>query len=172
MEPEETVVPEDIETPAEVETVETPEVVEPEVDWKAKAEELEDKNKKLYARLKKDEKPVVHSNQSELTPKDVYALMNAKVAEEDIEQVHEYAQFKKISVAEALKSTVVKSMLDESSEQRRTANATQTRGGARGTSQVSGADVLAQAEKTGQLPDSEEDIQKLWMARQARRKSS
>ena len=97
--------------------------------------------------------------------------MNAKVAEEDIEQVADYAKFKKITVAEALKSTVVKTLLQESEEFRRTANSTQTRGSARGTSQVSGADVLAQAEKTGQLPDSEEDIQKLFLARQARRKN-
>ena len=133
-------------------------------DYKIRAENAERENKKL-------KKPDVHSKDSELTPKDVYALMNAKVAEEDIEQVADYAKFKKITVAEALKSTVVKTLLQESEETRRTANATQTRGGARGTSQVSGADVLAQAEKTGQLTDSEEDIQKLWLARQARRKN-
>lgn len=172
MENEEIVVPEDIETPEVVEeTIETPE--EPEIDWKAKSEELEEKNKKLYARLKKDEKPVVPSKESsELTPKDVYALMNAKVAEEDIEQVADYAKFKKISVAEALKSTVVKTMLEESVEQRTTANATQTRGGARGTSKVSGEDILSKAESTGELPESTEDIQRLFLARQARRKTN
>ena len=133
-------------------------------DYKIRAENAERENKKL-------KKPDVHSKESELTPKDVYALMNAKVAEEDIEQVADYAKFKKISVAEALKSTVVKTLLEESEETRRTANATQTRGGARGTSKVSEADILAEAEKTGQLPESVEDIQALWRARRARRLS-
>ena len=119
-----------------------------------------------------EKKPdAVVPSKDELTPKDVYALMNAKVAEEDIEQVADYAKFKKISVAEALKLTVVKTMLEESAEQRTTANATQTRGGARGTSQVKGEDILSKAEKTGELPESEEDIQKLFLARQARRKN-
>jgi len=132
-------------------------------EYKLRAEKAEREAKKLKA--------PVHSQEAELSPKDVYALMSAKVAIEDIEQVAEYAKFKKISVAEALNLSIVKTMLDESSEQRRTATATQTRGGARGTAKVSEADILAEAEKTGQLPESTEDIQAMWRARQARRKN-
>lgn len=157
------------------ETVEESETSQPDIeelkkraaladDYKKRAEIAEGENKKL--------KKPVHSQNDELTPKDVYALMNAKVAEEDIEQVADYAKFKKISVAEALKLSVVKTMLEESAEQRTTANATQTRGSARGTSQVKGEDILSKAEKTGELPESEEDIQKLFLARQARRKQN
>lgn len=173
MEPEN----EEVITP-EVIVEETPEVLPEEEtidDVKAKLAKAEEiaENQRIRAEKaeKKQEKVVPSQESSELTPKDVYALMNAKVAEEDIEQVADYAKFKKISVAEALKSTVVKTMLEESVEQRTTANATQTRGGARGTSKVSGEDILSQAEKTGELPESTEDIQKLFLARQARRKN-
>lgn len=157
------------------ETAEESETSQPDVEELAKRAALADDYKKraeIAERENKKLKTSVHSqNESELTPKDVFALMNAKVAEEDIEQVAEYAKFKKISVAEALKSTVVKTMLEESQEQRATAQATQTKGSPRGTSKVSGEDILSKAEKTGELPESEEDIQKLFLARQARRKS-
>lgn len=130
-------------------------------DYKKRAEIAEREAKKLQ---KKD----VHSN-DDLTTKDVYALMNAKVPEEDIEQVAEYAKFKKITVAEALKSSIVKTMLEESQEQRRTANATQTRGGARGTSKVSGEELLAKAERTGEVPETDEGMRELFNARLMRR---
>ena len=166
---------EEVITPEVIEE-ETPEVLPQEEtieDVKAKLAKAEEiaENQRIRAEKaeKKQEKVVPSKESSELTPKDVYALMNAKVAEEDIEQVAEYAKFKKISVAEALKSTVVKSMLEESVEQRTTANATQTRGGARGTSKVSGEDLLSRAERTGEVPNTDEGMQALFKANLARK---
>ena len=167
--PQEEVAEEVTETAEESETSQPDEVEELKKraaladDYKKRAEIAESENKKL-----KRPKSDVHSNE-ELTTKDVYALMNAKVAEEDIEQVAEYAKFKKISVAEALKSTVVKTMLEESVEQRTTANATQTRGGARGTSKVSGEDLLSKAERTGEVPETDEGMQAIFKAQLARK---
>jgi len=141
-------------------------------DTKVKAEELANnykiRAKKAGAEVKKKE-TVVPSNESELTPKDIYALMNAKVEEEDIEQVADYAKFKKISIAEALKSTVVKSMLEESTEHRITAQATQIRGGTRGVAKVSGDDLLSKAEKTGEVPETDEGMQAIFKAKMARK---
>ena len=176
MEPEVIDVPEVIETPEpEAETVE-PEVPEetPEdkiVRLETEKAELEDKNKKLYARVKKDEKkePTVPSKPDELSPKDLYALMNEKVPQEDVDEVVRAAKALNLTIPEALKSNIVKSILSEKAEERTTAQATQKKGGARGVSKVSGEDLLLEAEKTGQLPESEEDIQKLFLARRARR---
>ena len=141
-------------------------------DTKVKAEELANNYKiraeKAEAEVKKKE-TVVPSNESKLTPKDIYALMNAKVEEEDIEQVADYAKFKKISIAEALKSTAVKSMLEESTEHRITAQATQIRGGTRGVAKVSGEDLLSKAEKTGEVPETDEGMQAIFKAKMARK---
>lgn len=62
-----------------------------------------------------------------MSTKDVMALINAKVTEdEDIAEVEEYARFKGISVSEALKSSVVKGVLAEKAEHRKTAEAANT----------------------------------------------
>src|SRR3990167_84655 len=142
-------------------------------DAKAKAEELANNYKiraeKAEAEAKKGEKPVVPSKPDDLSPKDLYALMNEKVPQEDVDEVVRAAKALNLTIPEALKSNIVKSILSEKAEERTTAQATQKKGGARGVSKVSGEDLLSEAEKTGQLPESEEDIQKLFLARRARR---
>lgn len=99
--------------------------------------------------------------QTELSYKDNIALINAKVHEDDIDEVIEYAKFKGISVSEALKSSVIKTSLAERSEQRNTAEVTNT-SKTRGTSSRTSAEALiSKAEKTGELPDSAEDLDRM-----------
>ena len=135
------------------------------------SEALEEKNRKLFERAKKAEaearrlKTLLKSNepkaevkqpsqkQDGLTTMDTIALINAKVTEkEDIDEVLDYAKLKGISVSEALKSTVVKTILSERVEQRRTAEATNTGTARRGSAQLSSEQILANASK-GRLPD-------------------
>lgn len=138
------------------------EVVEEELDVeqllaeKKKAEELAHNYKiraeKAEAQNKKP-KPQATQSQSSLTVYDTIALMNAKVTEaEDIKEVEEYARFKGISVSEALKSGVVKTLLSEKAETRRTAQATNT-GKARAGSATISDDVLLKSASQGKLPD-------------------
>jgi hypothetical protein len=160
--------PEVIETPeSEVETVETPEEDTEEVITKLKREkdELEEKNRKLYARLKKEDAPKV--KETELSSKDLLFLAKVNIHEENLDEVLEWAKFKKISVSEAYGQ--LKSKLEADEEMRKTASVTQTKGGARGVSKVSGEDLLSKAQRTGEVPDSDEGMNAMFAARQAAR---
>lgn len=131
--------------------------------------ELEDKNKKLYARVKKDEVKEP-SQELNLTAKDFLALSENKVSSEDFDEVVRVSKALGYSqLSEGLKDSTIKSILTIRAEERRTANATQIRGGARGASKVSGEDLLRKAESTGELPDSDEGIRAIAEARHARK---
>lgn len=134
----------------------------------ARADELEKKNKQLFERAKKNT-PASKEAKDNLSSKDLYALMEAKVPQDDIDEVTRAAKALNLSIPEALKSNIVKGILEEKSEERRTATATQTRGGARGSVKVSGADILAKAERTGELPDTDEGMEALAQARMAKK---
>lgn len=99
------------------------------------------------------------SSTEKLTSTDAIAIMRNNVPEEDVESVVEYAQFKKISVAEALKTGFVKAMLAESAEMRKTADASATGDNRRG-GRVSDETILANAKK-GILPESDADMDRL-----------
>ena len=135
----------------------------------ALADELEPKNKQLFERLKKAEsaKTKVPSNEDGLSTKDVLYLAKADIHAEDVDEVLDYAKKMKVTVAEAHK--FYKPILTERTEERRTANASHTKGGARGTSKVSGDELLRKAEQTGEVPESAEGLQNLFAARMERR---
>lgn len=94
-----------------------------------------------------------------LSTKDTMALIEAKVSSEDFDEVVDFANYRKISVVEALKSSTLKAILAEKAEFRATQNATQTRS-PRSTTKVTG-EVLVQKAKQGQLPEKQEDIEAL-----------
>jgi len=97
-------------------------------------------------------KEVKTESNSTLSTKDLYALMENKVSEEDIDEVTEYAQLKKVSIAEVLKSSAVKALLKEKSEMRNVALATNTGIARRSSSKISDEDMVANANK-GNLPE-------------------
>lgn len=129
----------------------------------AEKAELGEKNKQLFARLKKNPE----SKQENLSNKDLLYLAKADIHEDDMDEVLEIAKLRKVPVSEAHK--FMKPILAQRQEERTTAAATQTKGGARGTSKVSGEDLLARAERTGEVPDTAEGMSALFSARLARR---
>lgn len=144
----------------------------------AKAEELAQNYKiraeKAERKVKEPEnKPVQAQNTAigavNLTPIDTIAIMRANVPEDDITDVVEYAQFRKISIAEALKSSTVKNILAEKEEQRTVAQATNTGATRRGSTKVSD-EALAQKAYRGELPESDEEIRRLYKARRQMQK--
>jgi LPS O-antigen subunit length determinant protein (WzzB/FepE family) len=152
----------------------TPETVEENVDdVKAKllkAEELAnnykiraEKAEKLAKTIKVEAKPDT-SKPVSMSTRDYIALVNNKINEEDIGEVEDYAKYRGISIAEALKSSVVKTLISEKEEIRKTAQATNTSNARRGSSQVSPETLLNKARK-GEVPESDEDIMKLVRAR-------
>lgn len=128
----------------------------------AKAEELA-KNYKIRAekaerasKSSKEEAPR-KSNNGDLTTKDLYALMEAKVPQDDIEEVAEYAKLKKISIAEALKSNVVKSILNDNAEKRTSASVANTGTTRRSNGKLSD-EAFLESVKSGKLPETDEDM--------------
>lgn len=108
----------------------------------------------------------------ELSTDDLYAVMEHKVPREDIDDVKEYAALRGISVTEALKSSVVKTILSDNAEQRKIANATNIGGGKRGASKIPASALLRRAEEKNELPESDEDLDRLLEARLSRNKAS
>lgn len=169
-------------------TLEGEEVIAPAGETiEQKAERLESSNKQLFARAKKAEgfeqvegkwvKPAKSTTEQKTeatqtsktaqetsSTEDLYALMGAKVPQEDIGEVKDYAKYKGISIAEALKSTVVVQLLADKAEKRNIAEATHTGGSRRTNGQVSD-DALVINASNGKLPESDDDIARLAQAR-------
>lgn len=168
--------PEVLETPEEEIELDLEED-KPEEDVEA----LKEKNRQLYARAKKAEgfeqvdgkwvkkaqAPATEPSQDvTLSPKDVIAL--SKVHDDDIDQVMEWAKFKGVSIAEALKDQTLSQILNVNEETRKTALATQTGRSGRASSKVSGEDLLRKAEQTGEIPTTEEGMAEIIRAKMAR----
>ena len=141
---------------------------------KTKAEEIAD-NQRIRAEKaekKAQVKPQVESKPApkagDMSQDDLYAVIKANVPQEDISDVKEYATLKGISVAEALKSNVVKTILADKAEQRNVAEATNTGTVRRGSATVSDQTLLEGVSK-GQLPDDPASIAE---ARMRQRKGS
>ena len=97
---------------------------------------------------------------SQMSEKDLYALTQAGIHIDDVDEVKSYAQFKKISVADALKDKTLQTILQNKKEERATADATQTKG-PRGAAAPSGDDLLNEARSTGKLPETDEGLNDL-----------
>lgn len=151
------------------------------IDWEAKAKKAEElaTNYKIraekaekIAKGKTSEKPQEKPEQdsSNLSSKDTIALMNAKVHEDDIEEVQEIAKLKKISVAEALKLDLTKTVLAQKAEFRKTADATNTQASRKGATKIS-EDKLQENLSKGEIPEKGSDeAERLFWARRGGKK--
>lgn len=143
---------------------------------KARAEKAEElaKNYKIraekaekLAKGKTETKEAASPKTGDMSSKDLYALMTAKVSPEDIDEVKDYASLKKISISEALKSSVIKSILSEKEEQRNVSTASNVGSSKRGSSKVSDETLLKNFQKNI-LPESDEDFERLAAIRNKR----
>lgn len=164
-------------TETEAEAVETTE--EEETLTKEEIAELRkkaDASSQNFERLKKTEADLKEAkaklkaqapetSQDGLSNKDILYLAKADIHEDDIDDVLEMARLKKVSVAEAFK--FMQPILDTRAEERKSASATQTRS-ARSTNKTSGTDLLAKAERTGEVPETDEGMLALFEARRSR----
>lgn len=130
-------------------------------NYKIRAEKAEKASKNGNS---EGEKTPKNKGNEEMSSRDIIALTKANIADEDIDVVLDYAKFKKISVAEALKSSVVKATLAENEEHRKTAAATNIGTGRRGVQQKS-EDVLLSEFKSGKVPETDDEMERLALAR-------
>ncbi|MFA6314976.1 MAG: hypothetical protein WC648_01220 [Candidatus Paceibacterota bacterium] len=168
METEETVVVDTTETTTpEV----TPEVTTPDEGAEESIEEVKEKLTKaekkasdqeqraIIAEKKLKDKPTVESKPDGLSSKDIIALSKADVHEDDLDEVLDYAKYKKISIGDALKSNVIKTLLKDKQDERKTAAATNTGTARRGSVKVSDEEIVDKSTK-GQLPEDPEALAK------------
>lgn len=157
------------EVETEEETVETPE--EESVDWKSEAEKAKElaENYKIRAekaeKAEKKAKETVKESKTNVSLKESLAILNAKVHEEDIDEVLDFAKYKGISVSEALRSPVIKNTLAQRAEERQTAEATSVGRVRSGNARSTPESLYAKAQKTGELPDRDEDLESMLDAR-------
>jgi len=138
-------------------------IAEEERQARLKAEEIAN-NQKIRAEKAEEEakkaKPV-EPPKSEITLADLAVITNSKLHEDDIERVQKFAKDEGISLKEALKNEELQAILRIREEKRQVAQASNTGGSRRVAAQDSGKDILDKFERTGNLPESDEDIAKL-----------
>lgn len=103
--------------------------------------------------------PTSKKEDGELSSKDIIAITKSGVHDDDLDEVLDYAKYKKISVGEALKSNVIVTLLKEKEEQRKTASASNTGTARRGSVKVSDEDIVSKLEK-GEVPEDAEALAK------------
>lgn len=157
----------DLETTEEIESTETEESVEEVKARLAKAEELAN-NYKIRAEKAEKKAKETHEVTDKLSSRDIISITNAKINEDDIDEVIDYAKFKKISVTEALKVPFIKTLLADKEETRNTANASNVSNARRGVTKISDETLIANA-NAGKLPDNDEDIARLIEAKAKRK---
>lgn len=143
-------------------------------------EEYTDREKQMYARMKKAEgfvqvdgkwvksekpapkaAPKAKQSKTEMSHFDLLSLNKANIeTQEDLDEVVRWADYNKISVSEALESNILKATIAEKAEKRASANAVNTGTGRRASGQVSDERLLSDA-ATNKLPTSEADIARL-----------
>ena len=174
--------PEVLETP-EADPI-VPETEEPEET----VESLKEKNAQLFARAKKAEgfeliegkwvktkpvekaKPTIKKSEADLSSKDLYALMQAQVPEDDVDEVQRTAKALGVSVSEALKDPVTKAILERRQALRKTADAANTTTARPSNKKVTPEEILKKAEE-GIIPDKgSTDAEELFWARRGGKK--
>ena len=108
--------------------------------------------------------------EGEETPKNLpYSLQDIRslsgVHDDDVERVEKFAKSENLSITEALKNDDLLAILRDREEKRATASASNTGKSRRGTTETSVKELLKKFKLTGELPESDEEIEKLAEAR-------
>lgn len=112
--------------------------------WRNKASKTDNK--------KDDKKQEVEFSQS-----DLLAIVRNNVSDEDIDTVKKFANVNGVDVSTALKDDVLKSILSDREEKRKSANVTNTGNARKSNSKPSDEIILSNANE-GKLPDNVNDL--------------
>ena len=113
---------------------------------------------------KKEEEAPKTFDGMQLSPKDYLALTEQKVTSDDFDEVVRVSKILGKNVAETLQDSTMKIILKTRNEERMTALATQTSKGTRSSVSTQPDAVLKKA-LDGELPERDDDIEKLVLAR-------
>lgn len=126
-------------------------------NYKTRAEKAEDLNKGIKDVIDppkpgEAEAPTPAAQEGNLSTPDLYALMEAKVPQEDVEQVQKSATLLGKSIAETLQDPTVQGILATRLEHRKTAEAANTGATHAATAEVSDEQILKDF-KEGKVPE-------------------
>jgi len=138
----------------------------------AKAEELAknyriraEKAERLSKSVKTEKQPEAKApTAGEITTRDLYALMQANIPEEDIDVVQKFASLEGISLKDAASSPIVKGILSQRNEERTVSLAASKGSSKRGSGKMTDDILMSEASK-GKLPESHDDMVRLIKAR-------
>ena len=151
------------------ESIDTEAEQEAEIDYKAEYEKTKQIAENQKVRAEKAEAKLKNnaptgrgetSKTDTLSPMDLIAITKANLDEEALKEAMDYAKYKKISVAEAIKSPAVKATIQLIEENKRVSEASNTGSARRGTSKISDETLIENARK-GILPESDADTRRL-----------
>lgn len=130
---------------------------------KIRAEKAERKAKENVNQAKAPapttENPVINSS------RDLLALMNAKINDEDVSEVESYAKYKKVSIAEVLKLPELKAILSVKEQQRNLSNATSAGNSRRSVPKTSVDTLVNDFSSKGEFPEDREALTQMIRAR-------
>jgi len=129
-----------------------------------RAKKAEEELKKLKDKANEDKGDVTKETANELSAKDFLALNEKGITSQDFDEVMDYAKYRNVSISEALEDKTLQSILQTKKEERKTAEATHTQGGARGATKNDGASLLHKFRDTGEFPDDPDDLKKMFQA--------
>jgi len=127
---------------------------------------------KLAEEIKKNKKVVIEpkNDTNQLSPIETIAIMRANVHADDIDEVVEYARFKGISIQDALKTTVIRGLLSEKEEFRKSDEVANTNSTRRTVNKVTPESLLKNL-SNGEIPDAgSKDAEELFYARRGGRR--
>jgi hypothetical protein len=134
---------------SETSTDNSEELAKAKKDYESQKIRAEKAEQELKA-LKKAPAEVTPKN--EMSPKDFLALNESKISADDLDEVMDFAKYKGITITEALKTSVLKTILKEKAEERKTAEVSNTGTSRRTSSKPSGEALLEKFEKEGIIP--------------------
>lgn len=156
--------------------------IEPKDEELEEAETLKQRNQELYEQLKKAKgfvrdktgkwvkKETLQVPKQEpketagITNEELFALVKAQVADEDMAETKIYARSHGITINEALKTPELKALLKVRAEYRKTAETANTGSSRYGSAKITDDQLVSNAEK-GQFPDSDDEIKRLFKLR-------
>ena len=135
-----------------------------------RAKKAEKERDDLKKKLEGQQGQVKEITAEQMTAKDFLALSENKVSSQDFDEIVRVSKILGKPVSEALQDQTLKTILQTRQEERKTAEASHTKGGARGSSKKDGEILLQHFEKTGEIPGNDDDLRRMQEARLVRKR--
>lgn len=137
------------------------------IKWRNEFNKVKDTTKVVPTEVKPTTQP---KSDADLTIKDAILIQKANIHEDDIDEVVDFAKYKKLTIAEAIKHDTVQAILAKKAEYRKTAEATSTGATRRVQPKVSDEEILQETLKGNVPKKGTTESERLFWARRGIKK--